>query len=349
MPSQPIQSSPTAQDQNKQAPLVQRVREIAEREIARKAQAPEEVQVKLQQELDLFDANLLNYNLKDDMATMEAPLYSLSTNPDMDTWKWISPDKKKWLEVTPSSIGRATIHDKDLLIYLTSQLVAGMNDSARNGTKMPGRRIRFKARDFLIATGRDTGGKSYTSLESTIDRLSGTRLKTNIEIGNIDCRSSFGLIEQADYVIKSGSNGSKRMISIEVSLSEWLYRALQQKKILTINPLYFTLRKPLAKRLYQLARKHVGDQPEWIIKEDNLLEKASSKANIGEFRRILKAIMDDDNIPDYRIEKYKSRRGENMVGFYKRSAAKIIQAYAKEAQPKKVASPQRMLQADIFG
>jgi plasmid replication initiation protein len=347
MPSQPNRSSPTSSGQGKQADphtswpklLVRRVEAIA-----RKAQATKEVHEEEQhkadmRQLDLFVANLLHYNLKDDMATMEAPLFSLSTKPDMDTWKWISPDKKKWLEVTPSSIGRATIHDKDLLIYLTSQLVAAMNDAARCGTKIPGRRIRFTLHDFLIATGRDTAGKSYTSVESTIDRLSGTRLKTNIEMGNIDRRSSFGLIERADYIIETDFKGNKRMKSIEISLSEWLYRALEQKNILTITPHYFTLRKPLEKRLYELARKHVGEQPEWLIKEDNLLEKTGSKANIREFRRMLAAIINDDSVPDYRMAKHKSDKGENMVRFYQKSAKKLALAYAKKAEPRKVGNP----------
>lgn len=330
-------------------PLVRRVKAMA-----RKAQATKIVHEEGQhqagmQQLDLFVANLLDYNLKDDMATMEAPLFSLSTKPDMDTWKWISPDKKKWLEVTPSSIGRATIHDKDLLIYLTSQLNSAMNDAQRCGTKMPGRRIRFTLHDFLIATGRDTAGKSYTSVESTIDRLSGTRLKTNIEMGNIDRRSSFGLIERADYIIETDSKGNKRMTSIEVSLSEWLYRALEQKNILTITPHYFSLRKPLEKRLYELARKHVGEQPEWIIMEDNLLVKSGSKANIREFRRMLIAIIDDDIIPDYRMARYKSDKGENMVRFYQKSTKKLALAYAKKAEPKKIASPRRKPVADLLG
>lgn len=347
MSTQHNQWLPTASDQRNQtsqhnscsSPLAQRVEAIA-----RKAQASKDVQKKGQQQadvrpLDLFVANLLDYRLKDDVATMEAPLFSLSTKPDMDTWKWISPDKKKWLEVTPSSIGRATIHDKDLLIYLTSQLMAAMNDAARSGTKMPGRCIRFTLHDFLIATGRDTAGKSYASVESTIDRLSGTRLKTNIEMGNIDRRSSFGLIERADYIIETDIKGNKRMKSIEISLSEWLYRALEQKKILTITPYYFTLRKPLEKRLYELARKHVGEQPEWLIKEVNLLEKTGSKANIREFRRMLTAIINDDSVPDYRMAKHKSDKGENMVRFYQKSAKKLALAYAKKVEPRKVGSP----------
>lgn len=338
MASQSPRSSPASLSQGNYATphplwaeqLVQRVQAIAW-----SAQSSNEVQQEGQRQtgmplLDPFVANLLDYRLKDDIATMEAPLFSLSTKPDMDTWTWISPDKKKWLEVTPSSIGRATIHDKDLLIYLISQLMAAMNDAARCGAKMPSRRIRFTLHDFLIATGRDTAGKSYTSVESTIDRLSGTRIKTNIEMGNIDRRSSFGLIEQADYIIETYANGKRRMKSIEITLSEWLYRALEQKNILTITPHYFTLRKPLEKRLYELAHKHVGRQPEWIIKEDNLRVKSGSKASIREFRRMLTAIIGDDSIPDFRFATYKSEKGENMVRACPKCVKKLALAYTNK-------------------
>lgn len=340
MPSQLTRSSPTASLQgNQEAPHSPWAEQLVNRvnAIAGNAQAKNDVHEEGQHQanmhqLDPFVANLLGYKLKDDTATMEAPLFSLSTKPDMDTWRWISPDKKKWLEVTPSSIGRATIHDKDLLIYLTSQVMAAMNDAARCNAKMPGRRIRFTLHDFLIATGRDTAGKSYASVESTIDRLSGTRLKTNIEMGNIDRRSSFGLIECADYIIEMDVNGIKRMKSIEITLSEWLYRTLEQKNILTITPHYFLLRKPLEKRLYEIARKHVGEQSEWFIKEDNLRVKTGSKANIREFRRMLTAIIDDDNIPDYRMATHRSEKGENMVRFYVKSVKKVAMAYAKEGK-----------------
>lgn len=299
---------------------------------------------------DLFVADLLDFKLKDDLATMEAPLFSLSTKPDMDTWKWISPDKKKWIEVTPSSIGRATIHDKDLLIYLTSQLMAAINEAARSGAKMPGRRIRFTLHDFLIATGRDTSGKSYTSVENTIHRLSGTRLKTNIEIGNIDRRSSFGLIERADYIIKTNVKGNKKMKSIEIWLSEWMYRALNHKKILTITPRYFTLRKPLEKRLYELARKHVGAQAEWVIKEDNLRMKTGSQSSPREFRRMLSVIIEDDRIPDYRMCVQKSDKGENTVRFYQKNVTKLALAYEKKFTTGKSGKfrPPRQRQLDTF-
>lgn len=313
------------------SPLVRRVNNIKKRADQQALNRSNDKQNKDQHQLDLFVADLLDYNLKDDTATMEAPLFSLSTKPDLEQWRWTSADKKKWLEVTPSAIGRATIHDKDLLIYLASQLVAAMNTAAREGEKMPGRRIRFTAHDYLCATRKDTSGKGYASIEATIDRLSGTRLKTNIEMGNIDRRSSFGLIESANYDIETDSAGNKRMTSITVTLSEWFYRALEHKNILTISPLYFSLRKPLEKRLYELARKHVGEQAEWIIEENNLLEKTGSKSNIREFRRMLNAIIADDSIPEYRIEKIVSEiTGKNQFRFYQKDVKKFALAYAKK-------------------
>lgn len=316
------------------APLVKRVTAMARKAHEAAGTMQEGSQQADMRQLDLFVANLLDYNLKDDTATMEAPLFSLSTKPDMDTWKWVSADKKKWLEVTPSSLGRATIHDKDLLIYLTSQLVAAMNEAARTGTKMPGRRIRFTLHDFLIATRRDTGGKAYASVEDTIDRLSGTRLKTNIEMGNLDRRTSFGLIERADYIIETDAQGNKRMTSIEITLSEWLYRALEQKNVLTITPLYFELRKPLEKRLYELARKHVGEQKKWVIKEDNLLEKTGSKANIREFRRMLRAIISDDSIPDFRMTLEANEKSETVVYFEQKNGKRSPQVEVKKHDSK---------------
>ncbi|WP_395009164.1 replication initiator protein A [Undibacterium sp.] len=286
-----------------------------------------------QQQLDLFVADLLDYSLKDDTSTMEAPLFSLSTKPDLDAWRWVSPDGKKWLEVTPSTKGRATIHDKDLLIYLASQLVAAMNIATKREEKLPGRRIRFTPHDFFVATGKDTGGRSYTNIESTIDRLEGTRIKTNIEIGNIDRRNSFGLIESASYLLEKDKDGDQRLTSIEITLSKWLYSALERKNILTISPRYFQLRKPLAKRLYELARRHVGDQAEWEIEESNLSVKAGSKAELREFRRMVKEIISDDNIPEYRIIVEK-KLGKTIYKFYQKNPTKLALAFNKKNKPK---------------
>ena len=69
---------------------------------------------------------------------------------------------------------------------------------------------------------------------------------------------------------------------------------------------------------------------------------------IREFRRMLTAIIDDDSMPDYRMAKHKSDKSGNMVRFYQKSAKKLALAYSKKVEPKKVASPRRKPQANIF-
>lgn len=286
-------------------------------------------------QLDLFVADFLDYSFKDDMATMDVPLYSLSSRPDMATWRWDSSDKKRWLEVTPSAKGRATMNDKDLLIYLTSQLVAAMNLAKACGSKMPGRRVRFVVYDFLKTTKRGTDNKSYSLFEDTLDRLQGTRFKTNIAIAkDMDSRSSFGLLESAEYIIKHLPNGKQRMVAIEVTLSKWLYRTMELRHVLTISDEYFSQR-PMVKRLYELARKHVGEQAEWSMKEETLYEKTSSKGGMYEFRRMLKEIIEKDEVPDYRFYRDESNKKSVIVKMYQKDPQKLILALAKKAKAEK--------------
>lgn len=297
---------------------------------ARQARHVEERHEEVQ--LDLFVADLLDYSFKDDMATMDVPLFSLSSRPDMDTWRWDSSDKKRWLEVTPSAKGRATMNDKDLLIYLTSQLVAAMNLAKASGSKMPGRRVRFVVYDFLKTTKRGVDNKSYSLFEDTLDRLQGTRFKTNISIAkDTDSRSSFGLLESADYIIKHFPNGKQRMVAIEVTVSKWLYRTMELRHVLTISDEYFSQR-PMVKRLYELARKHVGEQAEWSMKEETLYEKTSSKGGMYEFRRMLKEIIEKDEVPDYRFYRDESNKKCVMVKMYQKDPQKLVLALAKKAK-----------------
>jgi hypothetical protein len=60
--------------------------------------------------------------------------------------------------VTPSVKGLATIHDKDILIYCISQLMAAVNAG-----RQIGRTLQLRAHDLLVATNRETSGDSPRS------------------------------------------------------------------------------------------------------------------------------------------------------------------------------------------
>ena len=74
---------------------------------------------------DFFLCDIFDAAPKDDLATMEHPVFSLATRPDRTIRRYAHNGVE--VEVTPSVRGRATIHDKDILIYCISQLMAALN------------------------------------------------------------------------------------------------------------------------------------------------------------------------------------------------------------------------------
>src|SRR3546814_8348395 len=67
---------------------------------------------------DLFICYVLDAITKDDMASMEHPVFSISTKPDNRTWRY--EHNGNVIEIIPPGKGLATIHDKYLLIYYIS-------------------------------------------------------------------------------------------------------------------------------------------------------------------------------------------------------------------------------------
>jgi plasmid replication initiation protein len=274
---------------------------------------------------DFFLADLVDYAFKDDTASMEAPIFSLATKPDLTQWKWASKDGKRRMEVTPSILGRATIHDKDVLIYVTSQMTEALN---RERSDTSSRKVRFTVHDYLMTTNRHTSGREYEAFQVALRRLSGTRIYTNIETGDVRIKHDFGIIDSWEIVEKSPLD--ERMIAVEIELSEWLYNAIQAKEVLTLHPDYFRLRKPTERRIYELARKHCGHQAEWTIGLSLLHEKSGSRASLYEFHEAVKDMAESDHMPDYRMHVSKAARvADVQVKFYTRDMARYARSQAK--------------------
>jgi len=245
---------------------------------------------------DFFLCDLFDYALKDDGVSMEAPIFTLATKPDTKVWHWKSKDESRALTVTPSVLGRATQHDKDLLIYVVSQITEALNRGREDAAN---RTVRFRVYDYLVSTNKRVGGKEYQRLQEALERLRGTSIKTNIQTGGERVKEGFGIVDSWKIIEKAPDDD--RMIGVEVTLSKWLFNAVQAREVLTISNAYFRLRKPLERRLYELARKHCGHQSEFKITVELLCEKCGSQGTIREFRRMLKEIVEDDLLPDYTL------------------------------------------------
>lgn len=240
---------------------------------------------------DLFICDIAGAAIKDDMASMEHPIFSLSTKPDLNIRRY--EHGHSWLEITPSVKGLATISDKDILIFAVSQIMA-----AKNTGQPYSKHISFIASDFLVFANRMTNGQGYQGLKDALTRLRGTTLVTSVCTGGTEIQHGFGLIESFT-IHKEKPDG--RVLEWGLTLSDWLFNAIESDEVLTLSPQYFRLRKPLERRLYEVARKHCGAKNTWKINIELLQKKCGSNSLKRNFRAMLKTICEHQHLPDYSV------------------------------------------------
>ncbi len=233
-----------------------------------------------------------DWPVKDDISSMEYPIFSLSKNRETRIRMYSRGGKS--VRIIPSALGSATVFDKDILIYCISQIVRGADAGIKTS-----RRVRVDVYPFLVGTRRSTGGAAYERVVDMCRRLRGTTIETNIKTNEKEELEGFGLIE--DYKVTSWTKNGKGALELELILSDWLYRAALDFDILTLHPDYFSLGQALERRLYELARKHCGDKAWWEIGLPLLLEKTGSTQTLRRFKQDIKEIIESDPLPDYRV------------------------------------------------
>ncbi|WP_254509554.1 replication initiator protein A [Anatilimnocola floriformis] len=262
---------------------------------------------------DFFVCDIFDAAIKSDIASLEHPIFSLSTKPDHNVRVYEHGDI--FVKIKPSSDGLATVHDRDVLIFCISQLMAGLKEQ-RPASQI----VRFKAHELLTATNRMTNGQGYDALKAAMERLAGTRISTNIVTGGKEVFETFGLIESA-RIVRETRDG--RMQEVEVKLSDWVFNAIERSEVLTLHRDYFRLRRPLERRMYELGRKHCGRQSEWKISLELMQKKCGSTSTLKEFRRMVHEIVEQDakhgHIPDYSV----TLDDSDMVLFRNRGALMV--------------------------
>lgn len=250
---------------------------------------------------DFFLADILDVSIKDDLASMEHPFFALKAG---DRRVRYYERNGNTLTIKPGTDGCATVHDKDVWIYCTSQMI----EAGNRGCSEISRTVRFTAHDFLLTTNRSTAGVGYKRMSESLARLAGTRIETSVETDGQRERAGFGLIDSWRVIEKT--KGGK-MVAVEVTLPEWLHRSIQAKQVLTLSRDYFRIRKPLNRRIYEIARKHCGQQRQWQCTVRTLYEKSGSTEAIRNFKVALRELAESNDMPDYSL----SLNDDDMVMF----------------------------------
>lgn len=289
------------------------------------------------EQLVLFDV-FADTSWKDDTASMEYPFFALSAKPSNDPIEY--EYNGRLITIKPNTDGLPTIFDKDILLYCMSLLTRKMNETG----KTPSRTLRITAHDLLKNTKRKTDGVGYQRLKQSLRRLRGVTIETNIKTNGVKITEGFGLIDRWKIIEKSPLD--ERMIKLEITLSEWIYNSIMGREILTINPDYFKIRKPLNRRLYQIARKHCGtNKAKWIIDIDKLYFKIGARLEKYKFRKHLREMSSLDPLPDYSVF-LKEDEGKETVVFIPKEIDPSVFKVPKRR--KKRASTTNNLQASLF-
>ena len=256
-------------------------------------------------------------SFRDELASMEHPFFALKAG-DTKIREYKNGDVT--VTIIPNVGGLATVFDKDIWIYAISKLQQAIFE------KQPiSRTMAFTPYDFFIKTNRTISGRTYKELENALDRLAGTRVKTNIVYSSDKQETeNFGLIDK--WRILEEKKGKLDIGMVEVTLPDWLYQGITQTKILKISPDYFRIRKAIDRRLYEIARKHCGYTQSFTLSLEKLHLKTGSTSNKAEFKRLVKKLCGTNDLPDYEIL-YDAEK--DAVTFTNRHFDPVVESHAK--------------------
>jgi len=265
--------------------------------------------VVLETQLDFWIATGLPAIPKDERPTMEHPIYAVE---DGDTRQITYEHNGIKIEVIPSVAGRATQHDKDIVLFCVSKLIAAINAGIPVSQT-----IETTAHELLTFTRSSTSQRGYDLLSKAFDRLTGTRMRATYEStkDRDGSRRWIGLLEDVEIITRGVKN---RMGAVRIKVSDTTFKAAMAMDVLTIPADYFELRSAIAKRIYELCRKHCGDQGQWKIGLALLQKKVGSAQAEKKFRAKVKELAEVGTLLDYYITYVP---GEDTVLFYNKSNA----------------------------
>ncbi|MGI8841386.1 MAG: replication initiator protein A [Caulobacteraceae bacterium] len=299
-------------------------------------------------QFDFFIPLIRDLPLKDQRETMERPFFSLQKRKRLKPIEYRSGDGEVWIKVEAvPAYGMATIWDADILIWAASSLnrlkTQGRNDLPRE--------LRTTTYDLLRSIRRDTGGKGYQELRAALDRLSTTTIFTSIRAKR-GRDSRFSWLDAWEIEVDPVTD---RPVGLKVTLSNWVYEGMvNEKSLLTMHQDYFLITGGLERALYRIARKHAGDQETgWTCRVALLHEKSASDSAPKEFNRMLRKIVEANDLPEYELAFVTAGDGSPAVHFLRRSAAERAQLRAEmaaedAARGRRIREDARALEVDGF-
>ncbi|UYY79623.1 replication initiator protein A [Sphingomonas sp. R1] len=232
--------------------------------------------------------------VRGERSVMDFPLFALSKKPQMEEIRYEFGDVK--IQIKPSSMGIATMWDKEILIYVSSVIANRMQDLGESS-----REVKFNTHDFFRVTGVSRPSKrDYERFSDALARLQGTQIQTNIETGNRGTRGYFSWFSEAHSETRRLPDGTVQLESVRVMICDWLSRAITcDNRMYNYHSDYFKLGS-IERRIYELAHCY-SDSGDYEVPLEYLASKIGSQAGTAKFRQQLKKVESEDRLPEYEI------------------------------------------------
>jgi len=276
-------------------------------------------------EFDLFIPLMGDLPLKDQRETMERPFFSLQKRKRVKPIEYSSPDGETWVKIEAiPAYGMATIWDADILIWAASTL----NRMREQGVNDLPRTLKTTSYDLLRAIKRDTSGRAYQELQAALQRLQTTSISTSIRAPKRRTKAGFNWLDKWTLEVDPDTDQPRGMT---ITLSDWVYEGIMgERSLLTMHQDYFLLTGGLERALYRIARKHAGNQKGgWTCRVEVLRDKTGSDSKPKEFNRMLRKVVEADQLPDYAMQMAATADGSPAVLFRLRGEAEALALTAR--------------------
>ena len=161
--------------------------------------------------------------------------------------------------------------------------------------------FRFLAKD----EGYRPTSADYAWMYEALKRLTGSTIRTNIPTGGTVTRGEFSIIESYEVISIREESHVPRIV--QVRISTWCQRAIQALEFQRMNPEYLEVRKPIERRLYEIALHHTQGRRTWGASLEYLMLHVGTRERKRDFIQRIDDLAERNGIPDFRIQRFGSQ------------------------------------------
>lgn len=266
---------------------------------------------------DFFVPLLYDVAAKDSPSIMDVAVFRLSKDKKRpnETIRYTRPNG--YVEVVSGEAGMASVWDYDIVLMAVSHLNDAVKLYKQGRGEKPSRIFRPQVSEILKFCRRGDGARQYEEIEGALKRLSTTFVEvvtTTQTKGKRQLRTAQGVGLINSYKTTSFADNG-RITSVEIEVPQWLYSEVVELKtpsVLTVHPEYFLIKPGIGRFLYRLARRAAGQQrARWSFRL--VYERSGSGGKFKEFCRILRKLIESNDLPQYALAEAAGKSGPLLV------------------------------------